>query len=299
MTELPLWQSRFVIAEAAVALFLDALEDEALSVAAFEEPEPDGADGPRWRIELIHRGEPDQRALAARLAPLAERAGIGRIDLTISPIPTTDWLTHTAQSFPPQRIGRFWVHGSHVRRAPPKDAVPIRIDAGLAFGSGEHATTRGCLLALDRLARARRFRRVLDLGCGSGILAIAAARSWPARVLAVDNDPDAIAVARANVADNRVTRQVRFARSDGYASSTVRTAAPFDLILANILADPLCAMAHDLARSLTPGGAAIVSGLFDRQAPRVIDAHRAVRLRLRDRLDLGLWTTLILVKPRR
>jgi ribosomal protein L11 methyltransferase len=298
MIEVPLWQSRFVVPGAAVELFLAELEDTGISVAAFEEARDGGADGALWRIELMHRGEPDQQELAARLAPLAERSGLDRIDLTIAPLAATDWLARVAESFTPRRIGRFWVHGSHLRAAPPTGTVAIELDAGLAFGSGEHESTRGCLLALDDLARRRRFRRVLDVGCGSGILAIAAARCWPAAVLAVDNDQGAVAVAAANARRNDAER-VRTAHSDGYRSREVRAGAPYDLILANILADPLCDMARDLARHLAPGGTAILAGLFDKQAPRVIGVHRAAGLRLRARLDLGIWTTLVVTKRRR
>jgi ribosomal protein L11 methyltransferase len=298
MIEVPLWQSRFVVPDAAVELFLAELEDTGISVAAFEEAHAGGADGAVWRIELMHRGEPDQQELAARLAPLAERSGIDRIDLTIAPLAATDWLARVAESFTPRRIGRFWVHGSHVRAAPPADTVALELDAGLAFGSGEHESTRGCLLALDDLARRRRFRRVLDVGCGSGILAIAASRCWPAHVLAVDNDPDAVAVAAANARRNGAHR-VRTAHSDGYRSREVRAGAPYDLVLANILADPLCDMARDLARHLAPGGTAILAGLFDRQARRVAAVHHAAGLRVRARLDLTIWTTLVLTKRRR
>jgi ribosomal protein L11 methyltransferase len=298
MVEVPLWQSRFLVPGAAVELFLAELEDTALSVAAFEEARDGGADGALWRIELMHRGEPDRQELAARLAPLAERSGLDRIDLTIAPLAATDWLARVAESFTPRRIGRFWVHGSHVCAAPPAGAVAIELDAGLAFGSGEHESTRGCLLALDDLARRRRFRRVLDVGCGSGILAIAAARCWPARVLAVDQDPDAVAVAAANARRNGAER-VRTAHSDGYRSREVRAGAPYDLVLANILADPLCDMARDLARHLASGGTAILAGMFDRQAARVAGVHRAAGLRLRARLDLGVWTTLVVTKRRR
>jgi ribosomal protein L11 methyltransferase len=287
MAEIPLWQSRFLVPAAAVEAFLDALDDE-LSVSAFEDAKrPD-----LWVIGLIHRGEPDRAALLARLAPVASPWRIA-LDLEIGPIPSTDWLYRTAQSFPPQRIGRFWVHGSHVGDAPPAGTVPIRLDAGQAFGSGEHESTRGCLLALDRLAR-RRLKRVLDLGCGAGILAIAAAKCWPARVLAADNDPIAIAVARENADRNGVAGRVRCLLSDGYDSAALRRVGPFDLILANILADPLCDMARGTARNLAPGGSAVLSGVLARQAERVLAAHRRFGLRLREQIDQGLWATLVL-----
>jgi ribosomal protein L11 methyltransferase len=294
MVAAPLWQSRFVVPEAAVARFLDALEDEAISVGAFEED----AERALWRVELLHQAEPDREALAAQIAPLAEQAGLGRIDLTVVPVPSTDWLAHTAESFPARPIGRFWVHGSHVAGPGPAGTLPIQLDAGLAFGSGEHATTEGCLLALGRLAARRWRRRVRDLGCGSGILAIAAAKLWPARVLAVDNDPVAVAVARANAARNGVGQRVRSLESEGYANPRVRAAGPFDLITANILADPLCALARGTARHLAPGGVVVLSGLLDRQAARVIEAHRRVHLRLVDEIPIGIWTTLILTRRR-
>jgi ribosomal protein L11 methyltransferase len=288
MAEIPLWQSRFLVPAAAVEAFLDALDDE-LSVSAFEDPRrPD-----LWAITLIHRGQPDRAALLARLARLASPWQIA-LDLEIGPIPSTDWLYRTAQTFPPQRIGRFWVHGSHVTEPPPAGAVPIRLDAGQAFGSGEHDSTRGCLLALDRLARRRRLRRVLDLGCGAGILAIAAAKCWPARILAADNDPIAVAVAQDNAAKNGVAARVRCLLSDGYGSAVLRRAGPFDLILANILAEPLCDMARDTARNLAPGGIAVLSGLLDRQADSVLAAHRPFGLRLREQIGEGMWVTLVL-----
>jgi ribosomal protein L11 methyltransferase len=292
MAEIPLWQSRFLVPAAAVEAFLDALDDE-LSVSAFEDTRrPD-----LWAIALIHRGEPDHAALLARLAPVAAPWRIA-LDLEIGPIPSTDWLYRTAQSFPPQRIGRFWIHGSHIRQEPPADTVPIRLDAGQAFGSGEHESTRGCLLALDQLAGRRRLKRVLDLGCGAGILAIAAAKCWPARVLAADNDPIAVAVAQDNAANNGVASRVRCLVSEGYGSAVLRRSGPFDLILANILADPLCAMARTTARNLAPGGVAVLSGILDRQADRVVSAHRPWGLRLREQIDQGPWATLVLGQAR-
>ena len=278
----------------AVPLFLDALEDDALSVAAFEQPAADGADGALWRIELLHGAEPGREALAARLAPLAERAGLAMIDVRVAPLAATDWLARTAESFPAQPIGRFWVHGSHIAGPAPDGTLPIRLDAGLAFGSGEHASTQGCLLALERLASRRRFRRILDLGCGSGILAIAAARLWPARVIAADNDPVAVGVARANALRNGVGHRIRTVASEGYRNPRVRAGGPYELIVANILADPLCELARATAGHLAPGGIAVLSGLLDRQALRVLEAHRRHRLALQARIDVSIWTTLVL-----
>ena len=297
MADRALWQSRFLVPAGTVELFLDALENDGLTVSAFEEAGANGQDG-LWRIEVIQTGQPDRLALAGRLAPLAERAGLPKIDLTVEPIPVTDWLSRTSAQFPPQRIGRFWIHGSHVEEPPPEGAIPIRLDAGLAFGSGEHASTQGCLLALEHLARRGRWRRVLDLGCGSGILAIAAAKLWPARVLATDNDPVAVAVGRENAAKNGVEHRTGWLQSEGYGNPLVRARAPFDVILANILADPLCELARGTARHLAPGGSTVLSGLLDRQAARVIEAHRSAGLRLRREITLGIWTTLVLAKPR-
>jgi ribosomal protein L11 methyltransferase len=139
---------------------------------------------------------------------------------------------------------------------------------------------------------------VLAPGCGSGILAIAAAKLWPARVLAADNDPVAVAVARANAARNGIGQRVRTLVSEGYANPRLRAAGPFDLITANILADPLCALARGTARHLAPGGVVVLSGLLDRQAARVVEAHRCVHLRLVDEIPVGIWTTLILTRRR-
>jgi ribosomal protein L11 methyltransferase len=195
--------------------------------------------------------------------------------------------------------GRFVVHGSHARDDLPAGAVPIEIDAGLAFGSGEHATTRSCLTAIDQLARRHRFARVLDVGCGSGVLAIAAAKSWPAEVLGVDNDPIAVRIASANAALNGVGHRVRTVLAEGYAHSLVRRRRPFDLILANILADPLIELAPALRASLAPGGYAVLSGLLDRQADAVVAAHRRQGLRLLGWAQEGPWMALVLGLGRR
>jgi ribosomal protein L11 methyltransferase len=285
----PLWRAAFEAPEAIVDTLVERLDELALSVSAFE-ADGDGAErAPTWRIELLLDAEPDADELCRAIAA----AGFPAPALTVDTVPETDWLAATARQFPPVRAGRFVVHGSHARDQLPAGAIPIEVDAGLAFGSGEHATTQGCLMAMSRIAR--RPRRVLDLGCGSAVLAIGAAKLWPtARILAADNDPVAARVAAANVRINRVAARVRTAVSEGYAAPTIRRAAPFDLILANILADPLIELAPALARHLAPGGHAVLSGLLDRQADAVTASHVRQGLRLLRRQDIGPWTTLLM-----
>jgi ribosomal protein L11 methyltransferase len=169
----------------------------------------------------------------------------------------------------------------------------LRLDAGLAFGSGEHASTRGCLLALERIARRQRPRRILDLGTGSGILALAAAKLTRRPVLATDIEPWSVRVADENARLNREQRLVSARLADGWRHRAVRAGGPYDLVFANILARPLCAMARDLAAHLAPGGTAILAGLLGTQARMVLAAHRRQGLVLEARHDVGPWTTLV------
>jgi ribosomal protein L11 methyltransferase len=291
----PLWRVRFVVAAEAAARALEALEEQALSVSAFEHDGDGGDPAPRWTVELLLEAEPAAEGLQDRMA---EACGVGTgslADLEVTPVAEADWVAMTARQHPPVLAGRFIVHGSHARDSLPPGLLPIEIDAGLAFGSGEHATTQGCLLTLGSVAGGRRPRQVLDMGTGSAVLAIGAARLWPtARILAIDNDPIAVRVAAENVRVNRVDARVRCLVGDGYGGLEVRRRGPYDVILANILADPLIEMAGDLARLLRRGGDAILSGLLDRQADAVIAAHRRRGMRLLRRRDIGPWTTLML-----
>jgi ribosomal protein L11 methyltransferase len=295
-TAADLWRARFTAPEAAVPTLLEQLDELSLSVSAFELDGDGGDPAPNWQVELLLAEEPEPHELRATLDAACASAGCAMRDLAVERVPDTDWLTATARQNPPVLAGRFVVHGSHARDEVPPDRIAIEIDAGLAFGSGEHATTQGCLMALGRL-RQTRPRRVLDLGCGSAVLAIAAARQWPtARVLAADNDPVAVRVASENLRINRVATRVRALVSEGYAAPALRRHAPFELILANILADPLIELAPALAAHLARPGHAILSGLLDRQADAVTAAHRRHGLRLLHRHDIGPWTTLLLRK---
>ncbi|HTO85533.1 MAG TPA: 50S ribosomal protein L11 methyltransferase, partial [Methylomirabilota bacterium] len=223
--------------------------------------------GKGWSVESLCERRPAARPIQAALQ------AIGAPPASIDYIAPRNWVAETQRLLAPIRAGRFFVHGAHFDGRPPRGTLPLQIEASIAFGTGRHETTRGCLLALDRLARTgRRFRRPLDLGCGSGILALAMARLWEAPVLAVDVDLNSVAVARENLRINGAGDQVRVVKSHGFGASAVRRSGPFDLIVANILAGPLCRLARGFGRHLAPGGVAILSGLMNDQEPQVIAA---------------------------
>jgi ribosomal protein L11 methyltransferase len=246
-----------------------------------------------WRVEGVKPVGESESELSAALALAAGLSGI-TAPLRRTPTPAEGWLARTYASFPEQRIGRrFAVRGTHLRGAPAPGRIMLTLDAGLAFGSGEHGSTRGCLRALERVAY-RRPRRILDMGTGSGILAMAAARLLHRPVQATDIEPWSVRVAQQNAALNRLGGLVRFRLADGWRSPAVRAGGPYNLVFGNILARPLCLMAHNLAAHLAPGGTAILSGLLQTQARGVLAAHLRCGLRLEARLHEGPWTTLVL-----
>ncbi len=291
-----LWRIEIRVPQAAVGDFEAALAPRCASVSSFMLDSND--DNSDWRIEGFTGAEPDKDALARAFAKTAKACGIGTPKAKIELVPPTDWLAENLADFPPRRIGRYFFHGSQDESPPPAGAVAIRLDAGAAFGSGEHPSTAGCLMALDRLARARRYRRPLDMGCGSGILTLAMAGTWKVPVVACDIDPEAVRVTAGNARNNgKITGgggRVRAVCGPGYRTPAVRDGAPYDLICANILTRPLCDMANDAARLLDRPGVMILSGLVERDAMRVIQRHRAHGLNLMRTLTLEGWITLVM-----
>ncbi len=285
------WKVTFMLPHRAAGTAEEAFNDIAISVSAFETDEKNHI----WTIDLLCGSRPDMADIERRLLILSSLHHIDKPLVVLGRLEPQDWLAQVAQNFPPLAIGCFYVHGSHDPRVPP-GTIPIKVDAGAAFGSGEHGTTRGCLEAIHWLARRREVRRVLDMGCGSAILAIAAAKVWNAEVLAADIDPVAVRVAQENVRVNRVQAQVTCAVSDGYAGERVRRGRPYDLILSNILARPLVAFAPDLEAHLAADGAAVLSGLLRSQEKEVLSAHLMQGLKLKKRILHGEWCTLILTR---
>ncbi len=284
------WRIDLTVPAAAQAVFEAALEPVggALAIGL------PGADG-LVPFQVYLQEPPDRGVLRACLVDAAEAVSTEVPETRIAALADTDWVAESQSNLPAIRAGRFYLHGSHVTGPPPPASIPLLIDANVAFGTGRHETTRGCLLALEGLAKAGfRPRRLLDLGCGSGILALAMARLWRRPVLAADNDPAAVAVARVNARINRCGRWVRPLVSEGYRHPSLRAAGPFDLIAANILAEPLARMAVELRAHLAPGGRAVLSGLLVKQERLVLNPHRAQKLRLVRRLRLAEWSTLVL-----
>jgi ribosomal protein L11 methyltransferase len=280
----PLWKAEVALrkreaADAAAAFELTGPQ----AVLIAEEPFGDDA-----TVVALYAEMPDGNLLS-RLA--------GR-GVHVALLPDTDWIRLSQQGLPPVRTGRFFTYGAHDRGAVPRGVIPIRIEAGLAFGTGHHETTALCLSQLSDLAKRRRFANVLDLGCGTGLLAIGAAKLWRKRVTASDVDPVAIAVTRANAQANGEANLVHAVVADGLASPALAARTPYDLILANILAEPLTRLAPEIARSLARGGTLVLSGLLHYQENLVLGFYRPHGLVLRHLRRDGPWSALVLERPK-
>jgi ribosomal protein L11 methyltransferase len=254
----------------------------------------------QWQVAIHLTDIPDQQKLQALVAIALGSAAAEQI--RFERLATLDWVKASLEDLKPIDAGRFFIHGAHDRARVPPNRIGIEIEAALAFGTGHHGTTRGCLSALDRVCRSRLTRqwRILDLGTGSGVLAIAAALALRQHVLATDIDPEAVRVARANAKLNRAGAFVDVVKADGILGQRVRARAPFDLVFANILLGPLQRLAAPLIKITAPGARMILSGLLSSQANAAIAAYRP--LALERRIDIEGWTTLVLARrarPRR
>jgi ribosomal protein L11 methyltransferase len=296
------WSAKIVVPAAALPAFEPVFTNLTDVVSLFEVSESAEGVSLTWAVEGLFAGPPPQAEIAARVALAAQAAGMAEPALEIGPVAAKDWLTETVTSFPPLSAGRFYIHGDHVPPPYPAGKLRLRINAATAFGSGEHASTYGCLQALDGLARRKGVARAvgargtLDMGCGSGILALAMAKAWRRPVLAADIDPEAVRVTRANAAANGVGSEITAILSDGTGDRHIRRSAPYAVITANILARPLRAMSQALTALLAPGGSLILAGLLQRQEAMVLTAYRAQGLRLERRIVRRPWSILVLRK---
>ena len=290
-----LWLLNLSVPVAVGEFIGDALGDDAVAMTVLAPPREVQA-----RIEAIYDHEPDQAEIATKLAILAAACGIKAPVFTIRPSPKLDWLKKVASDFPPLRIARWTIHGAMHRDKVPNRLRALQIDATNAFGTGEHPTTRCCLLMLDQMLKSGfRPRRMADIGCGSGILAMACVQAARGRAVGVDLDPDSVQIALNNSRTNGLGPHIRAGQGRGYVSSLIRRNAPYDLIMANIFARPLAQLAADLKKHLRPGGIAILSGLLTSQANFVIAAHRMQSLALFEHKKIGEWSVLALKRPNR
>lgn len=269
---------------------LERMDPAPVGVGVFEIEDGSGL----WEVGAYFEAAPDEVILAVLAA------AFGAADFALSEIPETDWVAKVRRELHPVEAGRFFVYGSHDADKVPQDAgrVPLQIEATVAFGTGHHGTTLGCLRALDRmLAAGMTFARVADIGCGTGVLAMAAAASLPgARVIASDIDAVAVDVTRANLAVNGLEGRVECVTAPGFDDTALAAAAPFELIFANILKGPLIELAPAMAAHAAPGGRLVLSGLLVGQAEAVSAAYVAEGFAPESREDLGEWSALVLVR---
>ena len=270
-------------------LLSESLDPTDTACAAFEQP-----DG-RWQVDVHFRTEPSIKDLRALVAEACGAALAGKLNLaTVAP---RDWVKESLAGLKPVTAGRFVVHGAHDRAAVQSPRIGIEIEAATAFGTGHHGTTRGCLLALDALGRHRKPRYILDLGTGSGVLAIAAAKLFHKPVLATDIDREAVRNAGVNARQNSVGALVTVVHAADLRAPQIASRAPFDLVLANILLKPLQKLAAPMARQLMPGAYVVLSGILASQKNAALAAYRSQGMVLERSFTLDGWATLVMLAP--
>ena len=274
------------IARRLASYLSESLDSEDAACAAFE-----GDDG-RWQLAVHFRAAPDEAGLRELVRITAGEAAADA--LSFERIAAADWVSQSLAGLKPVHAGRFVIHGAHDRERPRPNDIAIEIEAALAFGTGHHGTTYGCLLALTDLAKRRRFLHVLDIGTGTGVLAIAAARLLRTRVVAGDIDVIAVRAAKANAGLNRSAPLITFARAAGTGAPVIARAAPYDLIFANILLAPLTRLAVPLRKLMASGARIVLSGLLPGHANAALAIYRAQGLILERRIQREGWATLVL-----
>ena len=267
-------------------LLTECLDPASAVCAAFENPTG------HWQVEVHFVAPLDAAKLCAMIAAAAGKKHADA--LVCTSVAQRDWVAASLAALPPVHAGRLIVHGGHDRARIPINRIGIEIEAALAFGTGHHGTTRGCLLAIDDMAKRKKPRRILDLGTGSGVLAIAAAKIMHTRVLATDIDKRAVQVARTNARINHVAALIETVHARGLDTPQIEERAPFDLVLANILLAPLQLMAAPLSRRIAPSGRIVLSGLLLAHANAALTAYRAQGFTLERHIAIDGWVTLVM-----
>ena len=286
------WQIVFHIAEKEHLSIFEAILEPFVDGVSMDEDA--GSEG--RRVVGFCSVQPDASELESRSLVGALAAGLEAPNFEIESVASVDWVAQYQARTPPVTIGSFFIYPDHFEDDLPSDKMPVALDAGLAFGTGEHQTTEGCLRALEGLvANGYQVRNAIDVGCGSAILAIGMSKLLPEiEILACDNDPSAVRTASENVQKNNCAHAVKVFESDFYSAPEIATVSSFDLVVANILAGPLIEAAVDTAKQVSPTGRLILSGILNEQAADVVAAHETAGLTVINRLEIDEWTTLIL-----
>lgn len=283
-----MWQLEFELPKSSPTSCQDMLGELFETLLIFE-----SEDKSAWAIKLILTEEPSM-ATKEQIFLVTDNFGLERPEITEVKLPEKDWLAENRKAFPAMEIAGFYIHGSHLPGPTDDVLIPIQVDASLAFGTGEHATTRGCLEMIAGLKQPAPGASILDLGCGTAILAIAMAKLWDREILASDIDEDSVLMARQNCLDNGVSDLVHTFHSDGFKNPIFAEKAPFALIVANILAQPLCDLAPEMKRHIASDGQLILSGLLVEQKNLVQSTYEANGFKLSAEKIIGEWATLLL-----
>lgn len=266
---------------------LERLTPEPIGVGVFELEDGSGI----WEVGAYFSEKPDDISLALLAAVFQAE------EFKISELPQIDWVSKVQRSLKPVVAGRFFVYGSHDSDKVPPDCEPLLIEASMAFGTGHHGTTKGCLLALEQLITdGFKAKNVIDVGCGTAVLAMAAARIFSANVIASDIDSVAHSVAKMNILANGLDRNIQCFEASGFAHEQIKTKNPFDLIFANILLAPLLAIATDISKYSLSGGYVVLSGILSEQAELVVNKYTGVGFSLSNKIEIGEWVTIIFRK---
>jgi len=293
------WKTSFIAGKAHADAFATCLQDafypDAHAVATAETKpvrtaEPNGEI--LWMVEAYYEIEPEKARIEQAIAPLAQELGLPLPDVTVEALPDINWVAKSLEGLPPIETDRFFVHGTHDTYKLPAARISLLVDAGEAFGTGHHGTTLGCLRFIEQECKRRTPVNALDLGCGTGLLAIATAKLTGRLVLASDIDPIATRVTRDNARANKVHPLIKAVTAKGFEHPDLKSGGPYDLIIANILARPLAQLAPDIEGHLARKGALILSGILHEQEQMVLSAYRAQGLTLSDRLRIDEWVTL-------
>ena len=266
---------------------LERLTPQPIGVGVFELEDGSGL----WEVGAYFSEKPDDISLALLAAVFQAE------EFKISELPQIDWVSKVQRSLKPVVAGRFFVYGSHDSDKVPPDCEPLLIEASMAFGTGHHGTTKGCLLALEQLIKVGfKAKNVIDVGCGTAVLAMAAARIFSANVIASDIDSVAHSVAKMNINANGLDQNIQCFEASGFAHEQIKTKNPFDLIFANILLAPLLAIATDISKYSLSGGYVVLSGILSEQAELVVNKYTGVGFSLSNQIEIGEWVTIIFRK---